>query len=91
MRAKGIKQGFGNTQAAMLLGHEWNFIREMIVMVFFDPRLSFWMLELMAFMLHSFGKLNPYPIGKLDFNSVIRCHNKPSPILGLSIFNPPNS
>ena len=29
MRAKGIKQGFGNTQAAMLLRLEWNLIKEM--------------------------------------------------------------
>ena len=59
MIAKGIKQGFGNTQAAMLLRHEWNLIKEMIVLVFFDPRISFWMLELMAFMLHSLINQTP--------------------------------
>ena len=89
--SQGIKQGFGNTQAAMLQRHEWNLIKEMIVLVFFDPWVPFRMLELMMFMLHSFDKPNPYPLGKLDFNPVFRYLNKPSPILDLSIFNRPNS
>ena len=90
MRAKGIKQGFGNTQAAMLLRHEWKLIKEMIVMVFFDPRLSFWMLELMAFMLNPFHKPNACPLGKPDFNPVILCFIYSFPILRLSIFARPN-
>ena len=74
----------------MLLRHEWNLIKEMFVRVF-DPRMSFWMLELTAFMIHSIDKLNPYPLGKLDFNPVICCPKTPSPIPGLSVVNRPNS
>ena len=68
-RCQGIKQGLGSTEAAQMVTDE------RIVLAFFDPRVPFWMLELMAFMLNLFHKPNTCPLGKPDFNPVILCLN----------------